>query len=255
MRQLIKWMERLSLDAVIVAVVWGIALGMADMLSLLVLGMATWLTYVADRLRDCGYGLVVPGTDRHLYYKNNYKLFRNLWIVGFLAVAVLAGFSLPLWKVLWGCLLVAGIVLYLWAIPKMTGPSSRLILKRLVVPLIFAAGVGWMAESWRSPEGNFATGVLLLGASTNVLLISYWENRDKDRVRWLPHALGGALIGLFCLSQLGLLYYLQEGLSGLVCTVVYFVILLWVQAGRAQAVRSWSDGTLAAAGVVLILLK
>ena len=55
MRKLVRWLERLSLDAVIVAVVWGLALGKDTgnpglLVSIVILGCATWLTYVSDRL-------------------------------------------------------------------------------------------------------------------------------------------------------------------------------------------------------------
>ena len=74
-----KWLERLSLDAVLVAVVWGLALGGKGM-GLIVLGLATWLTYVADRLWEVRPGKPVPQTDRHSYYKSNYTVFRTVWL-------------------------------------------------------------------------------------------------------------------------------------------------------------------------------
>lgn len=253
MQVLTKWIERLSLDAVIVALLWGLAMGMRGVVELLVLGLATWLTYVADRLRDVAPGREVLATDRHMYYRNHYRGFVVLWFCGFVGVTTLAVFALPLWKIGWGLILVGLIVLYLWALGKIEKPDSRLLFKRVTVPVIFACGVGWMAESWKNPDEIYLTILLFAGALVNVLLISYWENRDKELPKWLPRMLGASVIGMFCLSQFGLLYFLSAGIGGLVSVLGYFILLLLVQAKKAVNVRAWSDLILAAGAIVILI--
>lgn len=251
MNKFAQHLERLSLDAVIVAVLWGIAMGMRDLAELVVLALATWLTYVADRLRDVASSRGVLMTDRHVYYRDHYKGFVVLWICGFVGVIVLAALSLPLWKIGWGLVLVGLILFYLWALRQIERPDSRLLFKRTAVPLVFAAGVCWMAEGWRSHAGIYMTILLFTGALVNVLLISYWENRYKNPPKWLPHMLGASVVGMFCLSQFGLLYFLKAGIGGLVSVLGYFILLLLVQANKARDVRFWCDLVLAMGAVVI----
>ena len=241
------------MDALIVAVLWGMALQMRDPIEILILALATWLTYVADRLRDVEPGRGVLSTDRHLYYGNHYKLFCGLWLGGFALVILMALLVLPFWKTGWGLVIVAGILLYLWLVRNIEHAGKRLLLKRTAVPLIFAVGVCWMSEGWRSHAGIYMTVLLLAGAMVNVLLISYWENRDKELPKWLPHLLGASLVGMFCLSQFGLVYFTVPGIGGLVTAFAYFVILLLVQAGKVVHVRAWSDLALAAGAMVIMV--
>ncbi len=255
MKSVAKWMERLSLDAVVVALLWGIAMGMRGMLELLILGLASWLTYVADRLRDAAPGQSALSTDRHLYYRDHYKRFGGLWSGGFVVVVALAVLSLPFWKIGWGLCIILGILVYLWGVRNIEDAGKRLLIKRTAVPMIFAGGVCWMAEGWRSHSGIYLTILLLFGAMVNVLLISYWENRDKEMPKWLPHFMGASLVGMFCLSQFGLLYFLYAGIGGLVSVLGYFILLLMVQARKAGHVRAWSDLILAFAAVVIIGLS
>jgi hypothetical protein len=259
MTNLCRWQERLSLDAVIVAAVWGLALGVAAGRPMgtgtaVVLALATWLVYVADRLRDTGPGRVTPKTDRHLYYDRHYKEITLAWLGVLAAALVLAVVVLPPWKLLWGWLLVLGVVWYLWKLGKPLNAAQRLLLKRTAVPLIFTLGVGWMAECWRSGPGLLAAAILLAGSAANVLLISYRENRDTGAPGWLPKALGASLLALVALGNLGLWYHLPAGSGALLCAGVYFVLMIRIQAGGGAQVRAWADGALAAAGLALMVL-
>ncbi len=254
-----KWLERLSLDAVIVAVVWGI--GLEEVVGrpiglggVIVLALATWLVYVADRLRDVGPGRDTPKTDRHLFYDLHYKPFTFVWLGGFLLSLVLAVVSLPAWKILWGWVLVLGVVWYLWILGKELGPGKRMIIKRVSVPLIFTLGVGWLAEVWRNGEAILATCVLLAGALTNVLLISYWENRNRQVPAWIPKALGGGLVALLFLGNLGLWYHLPGGLAALSIAAVYFILFLQIRIGKMHHIRAWADAGLLFGGLILALV-
>ena len=256
----IKWLERLSLDAVGVALLWGGALGMLGGHSLragdwIVLALATWLTYVADRLRDAAPGRETPLTDRHLFYERHRKVV-SLWWLGLFALVFLAAvILLPVWKLLWGWTLVVGIAGYLWFLGQPLGFSQRLLLKRICVPLIFTLGVGWIAESWRTPEGLLASAVLLAGALANVLLISYQENRDKELPAWLPRLLGGALLGLLVLGNGALLVRWSIGVAALYCAVVYFVLFIRIKAQGVGMVRMWCDAALADGAILILLIE
>jgi hypothetical protein len=255
-----EWLERMSLDAVIVAVLWGVALGQVsgvgmDAGTVLVLALATWLTYVADRLRDTAPGREVPETSRHLYYRKHYKAFRTTWLMMFPLTVLLAFVFLPLWKLQWGWVLVAVILVYLHLVGRMRAGSPRMLLKRLAVPLIFTAGVGWMSESWRTMDGGMGLLVLFLAALLNVLLIALEEAREETSPRWLPGLLGGALVLLVLAGNASLLVYWPVAVAGLYCALVYFVLLLRIREGGVEMIRLWTDAALADGAILIILLQ
>ncbi|MEX0331552.1 MAG: hypothetical protein AB3N64_09035 [Puniceicoccaceae bacterium] len=255
-----RWLERLSLDAVIVAVLWGWVLSLLAGLTvnpatLLVLAMATWLTYVADRLRDTAPGREVPETSRHLYYRRHYNQFRTIWLAVFPMTVLLAVLLLPLWKVLWGWSLVAIIAAYLHLLGKAANPSQRLLLKRLMVPIIFTAGVGWMAEGWRTMESGAAVLILFLASLVNVLLISMEEGKDSLVPRWLPGFLGASLVALVLAGNASLLIHWPVGVAALYCSMVYFVLLLRIKGSRVDWIRLWADAALADGAILIVILQ
>jgi hypothetical protein len=255
-----QWLERMSLDAVVVAVLWGVAQGLAGGASisfgiLLILALATWLTYVADRLRDAAAGRNVPTTCRHLYYRNHYKEFRIAWLVAFPVTIVLALVLLPLWKFIWGWVLVGLIIGYLYSVGKTVDASRRLLLKRLAVPLIFTAGVGWMTEGWRTAEGGVGLLVLFMAALCNVLLISSQEKREKTLPSWLPGLLGVTLVALVLAGNLSLLIHWPTGVAALYCAMVYFILLLRIKERGLKVIRLWVDAALADGAILVILLQ
>ncbi|MGC9450433.1 MAG: hypothetical protein ACP5I4_03210 [Oceanipulchritudo sp.] len=257
---LTRWLERLSLDAVMVALLWGLALEEVSrrqlrMGDILVLSLATWLTYVADRLRDAGSDRETPQTDRHLFHERNRKPISLIWLALFALSFLIAVILLPVWKLLWGWVLVMAIVAYLWVLGQRLSSSRRLLLKRIAVPLIFTAGVCWMTESWRTREGILASLVLLAGALANVLLISYQENRDKGYPPWLPRALGGSLFGLLLLGNGFLLLHWPFGVAALYGAAVYFILLLQVKARGVEWIRLWVDATLADMAILILVLE
>ncbi|MGA1205899.1 MAG: hypothetical protein ACO3ZW_08880 [Opitutales bacterium] len=250
MKNAFDWLERLSLDAVLVAMAWGLALG-GRMMDLLVLGIATWLAYVADRLWEVRPAKDVPQTDRHLYYLNHYRKFGLAWVMGLGASTTLALLFLPLWKVLGGCALVALISLYLYLLGRPMGFSGKLALKRSVVPLVFAAGVVWMSESWRSTDGIAGSMVLLSAAFANLLLISCRENRDQFLPAWLPRATGASLLGMLLVANAALLVHWPVGVAGLLCCMGYFVLMVRIRAADVVHARAWADGCLLVSGLLL----
>jgi hypothetical protein len=252
--------ERFSLDAVFVAVLWCVALwqvagvGM-DEGSLLVLTLATWLTYVADRLRDTAPGKAVPDTCRHLYYRDHYKAFRKAWLGTFPLTVLLAFVFLPMWKFLWGWVLVALILVYLHLLGRMKVASHRLLLKRLAVPLIFTVGVGWMAEGWRTMEAGAALLVLFFAALVNVLLISQAEAKGEASPVWLPGLTGGAMVLLVLAGNGALLIHWPVGIAALYCALVYFVLLLRIRERGVELIRLWTDATLADGAILILILQ
>jgi hypothetical protein len=253
----LRWLERLSLDAVLVAVVWAEALARAaghglDAASLTILALATWLTYVADRLWDVRPGRPVPDTDRHRFYHRNFRAWVVVWLAAFPATVVLAIVSLPPHEVAWGWAIAAVVVAYLLLLGVDLADRTRLVLKRTAVPLIFTAGVGWMASSWTSRNGLLATVVLLCGTLLNVGTIALWEHRPEA----LPAAVAAvdlmAFGGLCGLAIVGIWGRNPAGYAAATAAIGYLVVYRRLRRW-AGGIRVISDLALAAAGLVLLV--
>ena len=260
MKRLVKWMERLSLDAVLVAVCWCASLGaaagdMPDVGTFAILALAVWLAYVADRLWEVRPGRSGPSTDRHSYYQNNYTAFRSLWLVLFPLGAILGYLLLPQWQFLGGWVLVALVGLYLWIIGRTDDFSRRLLLKRTLVPLIFTGGVTWMAAGWTTVQGLAATGVLLFTSLANVLLISLQENRREGGPPWLGRLTGISLFLLLVVANGLLPLDWMIGLAALYAVGVYFVLYIRIRAAGVGMIRMWVDAALLDAGLIILILK
>ncbi len=260
MMSIVKWLERLSLDAVLVALCWCAALGsavdkMAGPAGFAVLAMATWLAYVADRLWDVRPGTTTPVSERHLYYKNNYKAFFAAWLVLFVVAVLLAWNCLPARQFIEGWWLVFAVVLYLWLISRVQDFSRRLLLKRVLVPVLFTSGVAWMAESWMTPSGLAATAVLLVASLGNVLLISCQENRGNDLPPWVSRFAGAALVLHLVLGNGLLLVDWKCALAALYAGAVYYVLFIRIRTAGVAMIRMWTDATLADAALIILLLN
>ncbi len=259
MKTICQWLERLSLDAVIVAGVWGAGLsitaGRSGILhDILILGLATWLTYVADRLWETRPGNDIPDTDRHRFYSSHFRQFKYLWIAVFVVSVSYAVMVLPLWKIICGWSLVLAIGGYLFAIARIERDASRMLFKRVLVPLIFTAGVILMSDAWRTWESMAGAILLLNAALSNVFLISYRENRDEEMPQWLPGVTIKSVFTLMILANAALFIHWQAGIAGLLCFAGYFVLFVKLRSGYAGRVRIWVDGILAAAGLLLLVL-
>lgn len=250
-----SWVERLSLDAVAVALGWGLALGGDHAGGLEVLLLATWLTYVADRLWEVRPGRTAPRTDRHLFYQRHYRMWRLIWAGGFLLAVGLAVLRLPAWKLVGGWILVAGIVVYLYILGKGLSPDIRLALKRTVVPLIFTAGVLWMTESWRQPELLLGTGVLLCGALVNVILVTLHERPDRELPELLRLLYACGMGGLMGLAVIGLMLGPAVAWSASAAFTGFFILRMLILRRRPGRLRLAADLVLLLAGCVFLVAQ
>lgn len=245
----IRWIERLALDAVLVALAWGWALSQAvdgrrSPETALVLGLATWLTYLADRLRDSRPGVSPPATDRHAFSRRYWKGLSALWGMVFLLTATWAHLRMPGWKLAGGWLLAGCIVAYLGLLFLPLKGSTRLLAKRLVVPLVFTAGTAWMAEAWRTPSGRTGVLVLFLGAMLNLFIISHAEARKAD-LRLLARR--GAVLSWAALAMVvaaGLVLDRTEALAASPGLVLFGLLARGNLAAEEKPVRLCADGIL-----------
>jgi hypothetical protein len=254
----LRWLERLSLDAVVVAVVWAEALARTaghglDVGSLVILALATWLTYVADRLWEVRPGHGAPPTDRHRFYQRNFRPWAIVWLLVFPVTVVAATLSLPAGKLLLGWSLVVLIAGYLLLLEADLSSRMRMVLKRTAVPLIFTAGVAWMAGSWSSRDGQLATAVLFCAALLNVGAIGLWENQP-DPLPLLLRAIDVAAFGALGLAgALGIWARNPVGIPATVAVLGFAAMFHDARSARRHPVRSISDLILAASGLALLL--
>jgi len=252
------WLEGLSLDAVLVALAWGIALANESGAGLSpgtagVLALATWLTYVGDRLLDTRPGQQLPVTQRHALYRRHWAVFATVWLILLPAAVILAARLLPGWQFAGGWILVLVVIFYYCLLQFPVHPAARLFLKRSLVPLIFTAGVAWMAQAWLCPEAIGGSAVLLLGAAGNLLLISEAERPGfADRRSWLSRSLTLVLAGLFLLAAGASPWFPAAALASLSVALSLSALRRYRRRIPPTGVRLLADAVLLlAAGILL----
>jgi hypothetical protein len=183
------WLNVLSLDAPLVAVIWQDFFARTfslklDLGSRLVLALSIWLAYSADRWLD---GWRIPRgasvTPRHRFAQDHRVPLAWVWVLVLCGTISFAWFALPVRLFERGSILVFGVAVYfvLNQLPK----TNRFLrgFKELVIGILFAAGTvifiaprpdkaslmfWWACATW------FLLGVL------NCYAIACWE-LDADR--------------------------------------------------------------------------
>ena len=251
-----KWLERLSLDAVLVATGWG--WGLANLAGrrfnfwlISILALATWLTYLADRLWDVRPGTSIPATDRHRFYAEHFRLLAGVWLLIFPFSVVFAQMVLPLWKFKIGVILVGIILIYLAFIRIRIPAVSRLLLKRVSVALIFTAGVSLIAESWRTLEALAGTGILFNGALVNLFSLPNAKVSVKGgSLRRASRILAGTLF----IAGFGIIpISMPVGAAGLTGGLLFFLNDFDRGNQAASTARLRLDGILFLMGGILVL--
>lgn len=252
------WMERLSLDAVAVVVFWAVALGrlatgQVSVSAVLILGLATWLVYVGDRLLDVRRGTKV--SDRHCFYARYAGRFAVGWGIALVATFVVAISELPLRQFELASCVAVGVFTYWAVLCAICSKGLRLLFKRLLVPIILSAGVCVMTEAWRSREALVGLGLLFLGASLNLCLISFEETRFESGV--YGRALGIASHWLIWVLAIVGILLLPWGvpLSGAAIygALAFAVLRRRLSQTSVKGIRMWSDVILADMALVILL--
>jgi hypothetical protein len=206
----LAWPSMLSLDAVMVAMVWQQLLMRAfchrgsTWPEAGSLGATVWLIYVADRLLDAArLNLYVPHTLRHGFHLRHRKVFLPLWIVVLAINAFVVTHYLPHELLRGGLLLASAVLIYgasvhfsplrshMFAGAARRRPSWRHIPKEVRVGFLFALGVSlsvW-TELFASGEGwqnmgplAITTCVLTVLFGCNCMLVARFE-RELDRAQ------------------------------------------------------------------------
>lgn len=191
----LAWPSMLSLDAVMVAVVWqqllmrGFCHRGSTWPECISLGATVWLIYVADRLLDgARLDVNVPHALRHAFYLHHRRIFLTLWIVVLAVSAFVVAHYLPHELLRGGLLLASAVLMYgasVHFLPMrsraISGASSHLssamrLPKEVRVGVLFAMGVS--LSVWTALLAGGANERLLasLAMTTCVLAILFGAN-------------------------------------------------------------------------------
>ncbi len=202
--QLWLWPNLLSLDAPVVALLWQVLFvrcfhGKLDALTALLLTLAVWLIYAADRMLDAWRG--ATETRRHAFYQRHWRAVILLWAAVFVACGWMAWTRLP--ESLWARgLTMTGVAgLYLVAVhlvPKLAGSG----VKEVAVSVVFAAGVSLAAWPMIRNGADFLAIMLFCVLCwMNCAGIEDWEDGLRARTSVMYAAGAVALLALLLLPE------------------------------------------------------
>ncbi len=184
------WPHLLSLDAPLVALTWQGWWAKTAHLNLpwsdpLILGLAVWMIYLADRLADVTQSTAGElNTDRHAFFARHTGSLR--WLLGVVvaSLTILTPTLLPFRQFMGGLALLGLAGVYFWSVH--TGPRRTRygLPKEALVGGMFAVGSAFFVLG-AAPviPGSIVLGVALLGVVCflNCALISAWEQSPRDR--------------------------------------------------------------------------
>ena len=218
------WLNLLSLDAPLVALVWQDFLSRCYPLTMrlpgrLVLGLTVWAIYLADRLIDVRHLAADDETTRHKFYRRNSGLVRIL----FLGVLFADLLTASLWlrpAVFWNGLAV-GVAVCCYLSVFAFGRVGAKRWKQPVAALLFAIGVFLIAwtqvpSPWRLLGWPAAAFSLLCWG--NLVLIESWDENQSVKHRWI----GLLLFALLCAAVGNSWWYAAIAASAAVLALIDF---------------------------------
>ena len=186
------WPNLLSIDAPIVAFLWQILFARCFHASIhaaatLLLVLAVWLIYAADRMLDAR--REAPKTSatktlrlpRHEFYRRHWMVVTPVWIAVLGVAGWLAFTRLPLEIFERGTLLAAVVGIYFFAVHRLgwTWP------KELAVGVLFALGTSLAVWSQVRSAVDVATIILFSCLCwINCVAIENWEHQRRDPAKW-----------------------------------------------------------------------
>lgn len=175
------WPNLLSLDAPLVAVLWQAMFVRAfhagsDALPSVVLVLTVWLIYVADRVLDAATGS--ESEPRHRFYRRHWRWVLPVWSAVFTITGRLAWSYLTRPLFLCGLGLLAGVLVYLFAVHLAPDRLRQAWPKEAAVAIVFALGASLAAWTRIRSAGDAAAIVLFSCLCwINCVAIEQWERR------------------------------------------------------------------------------
>lgn len=178
MHKLVSFVQNLSLDITIGAIISCLFVGAAfgvniDIHMLIGLGIAIWLIYTFDHLRDAHQSMIRPANPRHAFHYDHKKVLVVVAIIVFMA-GVVNAIYLPLKTIQLGIMLAMVSGFYFLYIHR----SKKQLNKELFAALVYTAGV-FTAPFSLLEEGNWTYWVIMfqffLMAYANLMIIPLYE--------------------------------------------------------------------------------
>ncbi|MGR3809985.1 hypothetical protein [Jiulongibacter sp. NS-SX5] len=181
----------LSLDVVLGAMICSIMFwrlpdgsGTIDVASVLLLGISTWIIYILDRILDLR---IYPAdfSERHAFHsKNQFNL--SVLLVVLTLVGCFLCFFIPFTVFVYGLVLAAGLGIYFLVLNKLLKNVSFQWLKEPVTAIAYVlavVGTSFAADSSINLSGWVLAFLFFLVVSQNLLIFSYFEQIDKEKVK------------------------------------------------------------------------
>lgn len=243
----------LSLDVVVGAIVTHIIAsrlpnghGKVSWVSTLLVGIAVFMIYVADRLLDNRKPDHSP-TPRHAFHVKHEQLLTKVLLGLGIAACVLL-FWLPA-KVLWFGLGLTGLVaLYLWFAFRISVTHTAQVFKEPLVAIVYTAGIWGPAIltktslAWESPVLMGLYGLL---AFQNLLLFSWFESLELEEgfslaIAWGTETVSAVLnwlLGLIIAGAIGLIIFTSYRycVRAAIVAVVMSACMHWLKRASATA--------------------
>jgi len=199
------WPNLLSLDAPLVAVLWQALFGRCfhasvNALCVVLLVLAVWLIYAADRVFDAW--RESSRLPRHEFYRRHWRTVLPIWSVVFAFAGWLAWTRLPSWLFQQGVMVFALVAVYFGAVHLAPAGLRRAWPKEAAVAILFALGASLAA--WNQVRSAEDVETILLFSCLcwiNCEAIERWEGRKSGGWPIGAAAMGVAVAALVLLHQ------------------------------------------------------
>jgi hypothetical protein len=220
------WPNLLSLDAPIVALLWQILFARCfharvDLLPSVLLVLAVWLIYAADRTMDAWRGAAWTGADarpRHEFYRRHWKALLPLWIFVLATGSALAWTRLTPELFLGGLALGAAVALYFALLHLGIFQKT----KEAAVAVLFALGA--TLSAWQNVHSAVDIEAIVLFSCLCWINCSAIENWESARQTRLPIAASAGFVAIAALMLL--LFSSRPILGGAVAASALCFVLL-----------------------------
>ena len=193
----LKNLHYLSLDVVIGAVAsswmfWKMPHGntLPDILSLIILGISTWIIYILDRLLD---NLKSEPQDARHQFHFRHQYYLQITIILLFTIALVLVFFLPNKVIYFGIGLSILLTIYFYFLKKYSQNTDYQYFKEIFTAIIYSISVVGSAFSTKQNLGIFEylAGInFLLLVHQSILIFSYCEAKTQPNVKNLAKKIG-----------------------------------------------------------------
>lgn len=272
-RRVWLWLNLVSLDAPVVAVLWQTLLDKCihaapAALPSAALALSVWFIYVSDRLLDAlriRSGVTSP---RHRFYRRHWRAFIAAAMASLFALGWLCGRLSP--ELLCsGSVLLGAVVIYFLSVHAARPPLRKRLPKEFVVGFLFS--IGTCLPAWADKPGDsleLVAPALLFAflCALNCIAIEYWEwyayqpanGAPPHRFTvWVGNHLAMSCVSLMLFSILGYIASSASGhpfyLASLVSSAGLFYLAWQNDRIRTEALRVLADAVLLTPAITLAI--